>query len=197
MGDNAKNLLLLVAAVALIIAAGFVWYTTASDNTTATSTPPIATTTPPRATTTPPQATSTPPTAATTTVRIAVLDTAGTSTGKPRGCDKVILVPRTVATTTAPLTAALQNLFAISTTSVGGYFNFIDRTNETLKFSRATILNGTANIYLTGSLSNLAGVCDDPRAAIQIEETALQFPTVQRVQLYLNNATTTLTPSQQ
>lgn len=185
-----RNLLLAIAATAIIAAAGFIWYNSAWNN---SVTPPVATTTPPQATTTPPVATTTP---ATASVMIAVLDTAGNSNGKPRGCDKVILVPRTVATTTAPLTAALQNLFAISTTTVGGYFNFIARTNSTLKFDRATVVDGTANIYLTGSLSNLAGVCDDPRASIQIGETALQFGTVQSVQLYLNNATTTLIPSQ-
>ncbi len=189
---------MIVLILIAIAVAGLVWYNT-SGNGAATSTPPIATTTPPGSTTTPPII---PPPIATTTsatssVKIALLDTAGSSNGKPRACDKVVLINRTVATTTMPLTAALRNLFAISTTSVSGWFNFIDRTNETLKFDRATVVSGTANIYLTGSLSGLAGVCDDPRAAIQIEETALQFPTVQRVQLYLNNATTTLIPSQQ
>ncbi|HEY4525354.1 MAG TPA: GerMN domain-containing protein [Candidatus Paceibacterota bacterium] len=185
MGSNMRNLILTLIALIVILGGGYYWYSTTNGNGT----------TPPVSTTTPPQATSTPP-ATTASVVIAVLDTAGTSNGKPRACDKVILVPRTVATTTAPLTAALQNLFAISTTSVSGYFNYIARTNATLKFDRATVANGTAHIYLTGSLSGLAGVCDDPRASIQIEETALQFGTVQRVQLYLNNATTTLIPSQ-
>src|SRR3989344_5488451 len=190
MGSNMRNLILTLIALIVILGGGYYWYSTTNGNGT---TPPVSTTTPPQATSTPPATTTTP---ATSTVMIAVLDTAGTSSGKPRACDKVILVPRTVATTTAPLTAALQNLFAISTTSVSGYFNYIARTNATLKFDRATVANGTANIYLTGSLSGLAGVCDDPRASIQIEETALQFGTVQRVQLYLNNATTTLIPSQ-
>ncbi|QQG38040.1 MAG: GerMN domain-containing protein [Candidatus Kaiserbacteria bacterium] len=134
--------------------------------------------------------------AATSSVMLAVLDLEGNSNGKSRGCDKVIMVPWKIATTTMPLTGALQALFALNTTTLGSWFNFIDRTNETLKFDRATVVDGTANVYLTGSLTGLSGVCDDPRAASQIEETALQFSTVQRVQLYLNNATTTLIPSE-
>jgi hypothetical protein len=146
--------------------------------------------------------TSTPTTTPTTTpgtvsrVSLAMLDTERTTAGKQRGCDRVVLVPFDVASTSAPLTAAMQRLFGLSTTSVNGLYNFIDRTNETLRFDRATIVNGTANVYLTGSLSGLAGVCDDPRTQIQIEETALQFPTVQRVQIHLNGQPTNLTPSQ-
>jgi hypothetical protein len=107
-----------------------------------------------------------------------------------------VMVNQAISPTVAPLTAALQALFAISTTSVQGWFNYIPRTSATLAFQSATITNGTANIYLTGSLSGMAGICDDPRAEIQIEETALQFPTVQNVQLYLNNQPVdTLAPS--
>src|SRR3989344_4831116 len=183
MGSNMRNLIFTLVALIVVLGGGYFWY---SYSVGVCTTPPVATTTPPQATSTP----------TTSSVMIAVLDTAGTSNGKPRACDKVILIPRTVAETTAPLTAALQNLFAISTTSVGGYFNYIARTNATLKFDRATVVAGTANIYLTGSLTGMAGVCDDPRASVQIEETAPQFSTVQRVQLYRNNATTTVVPSQ-
>lgn len=185
---------LFLGIIVIIFAIGGVWYymNTSGDitNTVPTTTP--STTTP--ATTTPAEPS---PTATTTSVSIALLDTAGTSNGKSRGCDKVVMVARSIPATTTPLTAAMRELFGLSTTTVNGWFNYIDRTNETLKFSRATIVGGTANIYLTGNLSGLAGVCDDPRAAIQIEETALQFATVDRVVLFLNNATTTLTPSQQ
>ncbi len=131
-------------------------------------------------------------------VKIALLDTTGNGTGKSRGCDAVNMVTRTVPETTAPLTAALTALFAEPAGTAGGSaYNFIAHTKSTLKFDRVTITNGTANIYLTGSLSGLAGVCDDPRAQIQLEETALQFATVKNVQLYLNNTKTNLTPSQQ
>ena len=135
-------------------------------------------------------------TAATSSVLVALLDTAHISNGISRGCDKVVMVNEQIPSTTAPLTAALNTLFSFSTTSVSGWFNFIPRTSTTLQFSHATVANGTAHIYLTGSLSGLAGICDDPRTEIQIEETAKQFPSVQQVQLYLNDQpVTTLAPS--
>ena len=129
------------------------------------------------------------------TVSIAVLDTEGNTTGKSRGCDKVVMVPRQVAPTTMPLTAAMKELFAAET--VPTWYHFIGKTNDTLAFDHATVANGVASIYLTGQLSGLSGVCDNPRAAIQIEETALQFPTVSSVKIFLNNSETTLTPSEQ
>lgn len=185
---------LIIGIVVVILAVGSIWYYMDTSGTAPIDTPTTTPSTTTPATTTPEQPS---PSATTTTVSIALLDTAGTSSGKSRACDKVVLMPRTIPATTSPLTAAMRELFSLSTTSVGGWFNYIDRTNETLAFSRATIVNGTANIYLTGSLSGMAGVCDDPRAAVQIEETALQFATVDRVVLFLNNATTTLMPSQQ
>ncbi len=111
-----------------------------------------------------------------------------------RGCDTVEMVTVTVPNTRTPLTSALQALFAIESETYEGYRNFIARTNDTLSFDRATVADGVAHIYLEGSLSGLAGVCDDPRAQIQIEETALQFETVDSVVLYLNGKETTLTP---
>jgi len=129
-------------------------------------------------------------------VKIALLDTEGDNGGKERGCDTVAMVTRQIASTPAPLTAAMRELFALDESTVGGFYNFIANTNDTLAFDRATVENGTAKIYLTGSLSGLAGVCDNPRAAIQIEETALQFRTVSQVELYLNGVKTTLTPSE-
>jgi len=56
--------------------------------------------------------------------------------------------------------------------------------------------HGTASIYLSGELSGLAGVCDNPCASIQIEETTLQFPTVDNVVFYLSGEETDLTPGE-
>lgn len=129
-------------------------------------------------------------------VSIAVLDIADEGAGERHGCDFVAYVERSIAPTTTPLAAALRELFALSTTDVGGYYHFIARTNDTLSFERAEVRDGTAHIYLRGELSGLAGVCDDPRARIQIEQTALQFATVDEVVLYLNGNPTELVPSQ-
>jgi hypothetical protein len=131
-------------------------------------------------------------------VKIALLDTTGNGSGKQVACDTLAMENRTVPKSTGVLTEAMKALFAEPATpsQPDPKYNFIARTNSTLKFDHATIENGTANIYLTGSLSGLAGTCDDPRASFQIKETALQFSTVKKVQLYLNGTATTLIPSE-
>ncbi len=128
-------------------------------------------------------------------IKVALLDTTGEGKGPKRACDAINMVTRTIPKTDAPLNAALVQLFAEPEGAQPGTdYNFIARTKETLKFDRVTITDGIANIYLTGSLSGLAGICDDPRAEIQLKETALQFPTVIDVQIYLNDVKTNLTP---
>lgn len=130
-------------------------------------------------------------------ISLALLDPDIAEGEKPeRGCDRVAMVIRDIEETEAPLSAAMNELFALDREDVQGFYHFIARTNDTLSFERAEVNNGTANIYLTGELSGLAGVCDNPRARIQIEETALQFSTVEDVQIYLNNEPTELQPNE-
>jgi hypothetical protein len=128
-------------------------------------------------------------------VELAVLNVGDDGEGERRGCDFVEFVERSVPPTTAPLTASMRELFSIATTSVNGFYHFIPNTAGTLEFERASIQDGTARIHLSGELSGLTGVCDNPRARIQIEETALRFETVERVEIYLNGERTNLTPS--
>lgn len=131
-------------------------------------------------------------------VQIALLDTTSKGPGKKLGCDAVNMVTRTIPRTDAPLTAAMQLLFAEPEGEQGGeMYSFLPRTAATLQFDRAEVVDGVANIYLKGELSGLAGICDDPRADIQIKETALQFPTVSSVQIYLNSVPTDLMPARQ
>lgn len=188
-GSLARNVIVVILGLALI---GGVWLALNMRGAQAPMTPdPSVTSTPEQVAEDPDIATGT------TRVKVALLDFSGeTSPGKQRGCDHVVLVDRTVATTSAPLTAALRELFAIKDTKVGDLGNFMPKTASTLTFDRATVQDGTARIYLAGSLTGLAGICDDPRAAIQIEETALQFPTVRQVELYLNGERTSLMPNE-
>lgn len=190
-GHILRNVIVVVLGLLLIGAvwAGLKMHNEARLDATASPTDPLATTT---------GAYPVPSDVAPTTkVKVALLDYTGEMPGKSRGCDHVILVDRVVPQTTAPLNAALRELFAIPESEVDGLGNFIPRTASTLRFDSATIQDGVARVYLSGSLSGLAGVCDDPRAKIQIEETALQFPTVQSVVLYLNGQETALQPSEQ
>jgi len=132
-------------------------------------------------------------------IKLAMLDYAGPendSEGVLRGCDRVVMVSKMITPTSMPLTKSIEELFALESDSYGGWNNFINKTNDTLFFDRATIEDGVAHIYLQGHLSGLAGVCDNPRAKIQIEETALQFDTVNDVKIYLNGEITDLTPDE-
>ncbi len=120
------------------------------------------------------------------------------SSGVERGCDRVVLIDHVFTTKpTRPLKAALAQLFAYDHTTVGGWQNYVAEQTDTLQFDKVGITSKTAHVYLTGELSSLGGVCDGPRTAIQIEETALAFAGVETVELYLNGETTDLIPSGQ
>lgn len=121
-------------------------------------------------------------------VSIAVLadpDLFDFSNEKVRACDAVVMVPQQIAPTPRVLHAALERLFADTFDYGFTPGNFV-ATQEKLAFDRATIEHGLATIYLTGSVGPIAGACDVPRIETQITETALQFATVNRVQILLN-----------
>lgn len=129
-------------------------------------------------------------------IQLALLDTDLQNNEEPeQGCDRVAMVTRDIEPTQAPLTTALESLFSLERTNVQGFHNFIAKTSDTLSFDHARVQNGVAHVYLNGELSGVAGVCDNPRARIQIESTALQFPSVESVQIYVNDEPTDLQPS--
>lgn len=106
--------------------------------------------------------------------------------GKMIGCqDSVVAVNRAIPETSAPLTAALTQLLSIRTQYYGqsGLYNALYQSN--LKVAGVSITSGKATINLTGTYA-LGGVCDGPRFVAQIQETALQFPTVQQVVVFIN-----------
>ncbi len=106
--------------------------------------------------------------------------------GKKIGCnDSIVAVERTIPFTPAPLTAALRELFSTRERIIGqaGLYNALAQAN--LKIDSVAVVNGTAIIEISGTLG-LSGVCDDPRVQAQLEELALQFSTVNRVQIFLN-----------
>ncbi|MEF8941004.1 MAG: hypothetical protein V5A22_14265, partial [Salinivenus sp.] len=94
----------------------------------------------------------------------------------------------------ARLETALRALFALDADSLSGSRHFLARTNETLSLDSTAVVDGVAHICLRGTLTGLRGVCDHPRARIQIEETARALPFVDRVVLYRNGRRTNLTP---
>ena len=107
-------------------------------------------------------------------------------TGKKIGCnDSAVAVTRTIARTNAPLTAAYHELLSLHDHDYGqsGFYNAL--WSSRLSVKGITIIAGRATVNLTGQLS-LGGVCDNPRVAAQLAETALQFPTVRTVDVLIN-----------
>ena len=84
-----------------------------------------------------------------------------------RGCDAVTFIDRTIATTTAPLQAAMKEVFK-------------EPQAKGATFKSVTLKDGNALVIFTGQ-PQLAGVCDDPRLPALIEMTAKQFSTVKNV----------------
>ena len=107
--------------------------------------------------------------------------------GKLVGCgDSAVAANVEVPYTTGVLRASLDKLLSIKDQNYGqsGLYNALYQSN--LKIGSLTLKNGVATIHLTGKLT-LGGECDDPRVQAELEETALQFSTVKKVSIYVNN----------
>jgi hypothetical protein len=188
---NIKSLVLTVCTA--LFAVGFIGYMWMQGGTKINLSNIIPTSTPENIASTNPDQTI-----ATTSVSLTMLDTDQVSNGSVEGCDKVVYVNATIPPTTTPVTTALQTLFSSTSSIAQGWLHFIPQTAATLQFQSVSITGGVASVYLSGSLTGLNGVCDNPRADIQIKRTVLQFPGITSVQLYLNNQpVATLAPNMQ
>ncbi len=110
----------------------------------------------------------------------------GGQNGIPIACDdSAVPVQVSFAPTVAPLTAALEQLLAINSRTYGesGLYNALYQS--ALRLESINIEEGRATIALSGSLS-VGGVCDSPRVDAQIRNTALQFSTVDAVDILVN-----------
>lgn len=84
------------------------------------------------------------------------------------------------------LRAALNDLFSLKLQRYGqsGLYNALYQSD--LRVDSITTKGAEATVYLTGALK-LGGVCDNPRVKAQIEQTALQFPTIHKVAIFINS----------
>ncbi len=108
--------------------------------------------------------------------------------GEKVGCgDSVVSITRTIEKTTQPLTKAIQLLLAEKRINLGesGLTNSCIFSLSDLKIESVSVQDGVATIKLMGDFKSL-GVCDDPRFTAQMTRTALQFPTVKTVDIYVN-----------
>jgi len=111
--------------------------------------------------------------------------------GKLVGCgDSVVATNVEVPYTTGVLRSAMTKLLSIKDQNYGqsGLYNALYQSR--LKVSSLSLKNGVATIHLTGKMT-LGGECDVPRVQSQLEETALQFSTVEKVTIYINNVALT------
>ncbi|MGI5840674.1 MAG: GerMN domain-containing protein [Patescibacteria group bacterium] len=105
------------------------------------------------------------------------------------GCgDFLIPIERQIEPTQAVLEAAFNELLSLKE-------QFVNRNDSrlynalyqsSLNFDRATVDNGLATVYLTGTLAS-GGTCDDPRIEEQLTATALQFSTVNETRIFIND----------
>jgi len=109
--------------------------------------------------------------------------------GEMIGCgDSLVPVQIEIAPSQGVLRASLERLLALKDQYYGqsGLYNALYQSD--LQLQGVTLEAGKAVIDLTGTLT-LAGECDNPRVAAQLEATARQFPTVTAVSIYLNGRT--------
>jgi len=116
---------------------------------------------------------------------LVALDDNGVS-GPLVGCgDSLVAVDVPITPTLGVLRAAYTQLLAIKTPYYGesGLYNALHQS--TLSLESIDLADGKAVIRLSGQFM-LNGVCDIPRVQAQLEQTALQFNTVESVQVTVN-----------
>lgn len=107
--------------------------------------------------------------------------------GELVGCgDSAIPINATIPRTQGVLRAALEKLLSAKGQFYGesGYYNALYQSD--LQVAGVTIEQGKAIIRLTGTVV-LGGTCDAPRVQAQLEQTALQFSTVNDVAVFIND----------
>lgn len=158
--------------------------TLAAPTATPTSTPtvtPVSPTAVPTATPVPGDA----PVYENTNIYMIALNDAGQS-GPMLACnDSAVAVEIPIAATTAPLTAALENLLAVSDEFYGGSGLYNALHASELALNVIELDRGHATIRLTGIMRETR-LCDWQRIKAQIMQTALQYDTVNSVSVYLN-----------
>ncbi len=108
----------------------------------------------------------------------------GGQMGREVGCgDSVVAVERQIEPTQEPLRAALEELLSLHERYYGesGLYNALHQSD--LQVDSAVIEDGRAVVRLSGDF-RMGGICDQPRAMAQLEETARQF--APQVVVYIN-----------
>jgi len=120
------------------------------------------------------------------TIFLIALEDNGNS-GKKIGCnDSAVPVEIQLSQPNqAVLLVALETLLAVKSQYYGGSGLYNSLYQSNLKLENLKLENDEAVIHLKGDLK-LGGVCDNPRLQAQLEETALQYSTINQVKIFIN-----------
>lgn len=129
--------------------------------------------------------------ASTTTIQVPLIingDATSPQQIGPFGCGSyMVLMNRPIPATQGVLNAVYDWMFSHPVSYDDNNYSNIVAAYPQLDYSNVTITNGTAKVYLTGSMAGGPGHCAEPAMAAQIEQAAFQYPSVQRIEVYLNN----------
>lgn len=124
-----------------------------------------------------------------TTINIPIFKTDQTPGGELVGCgSRMVFINKSIPYTKSVLDATYKELFSMyPELNFAGtsYENPVGRETDHLRFDRVTLSNGTANVYLEGSI--MTAHCGIPTLEAQLKRTATYYPNVQIVNIYLNN----------
>ncbi|MCD5389841.1 MAG: hypothetical protein LR005_00410 [Candidatus Pacebacteria bacterium] len=95
-------------------------------------------------------------------------------------------MPYSVPQTTGVMGATYEKLFSLSYEPLNTYRNTLHGYNQ-LEYQSVSLVGGVAKVYLTGNMYG-PGHCAEPEMRAQISQAALQFPTVNTVEVYLNGS---------
>lgn len=111
-----------------------------------------------------------------------------TTDGGNLGCGaKLFFAPHAIPKTTTVLDATYRLLFDLKSNSeipTDGFRNAVGAYTQ-LFYDSVILHNGVAKLYLSGTMYG-PGHCAEPELRAQIDQAALQFPTVQKLEVYLN-----------
>jgi hypothetical protein len=119
-----------------------------------------------------------------TTIMVPLINSDSTGDFGPFGCAEYLsFVPRQVPQTLAVLNATYKWLFD-NNYQTSQYHNLVPGMQPNLNFQSVEIVNGVAKVYLTGFV--MGNHCADATFAAQIEQAALQYPSVNNIEVYVN-----------
>ncbi len=108
------------------------------------------------------------------------------ASGEMIGCgDSLVGITRTIPGNVDPIVGALEELLSIPGPDFGESGLSTAFYAWDVNVDSVTVVDGLATVQMSGTFS-IAGICEHPRIQSQLEETVLQFPNVDAVDIFIN-----------